>query len=110
MSVILFRGGEVFASGSPEQKPLPPGQTPPRQTPPWADTHQGRHTPAWADHPLGRHRPAQCMLGYTPCPVHAGIHPPAQCMLGYGQQVDGTHPTGMHSCLIKFHSFCDTMY
>ena len=41
-------------------------------------------------HPLGRHPPAQCMLGYTP--------PPAQCMLGYGQQADGTHPTGMHSC------------
>ena len=24
--------------------------------------------------------------------------PPQQCMLGYGQQADGTHPTGMHSC------------
>ena len=44
----------------------------------WADTSPGRHTP------LARHPPAQCMLGYTPCPVHAGIHTsPAQCMLGY---------------------------
>ena len=64
------------------------GIHPPGQTPPWADTPLGRHplwadtTPwadtPWADTPLGR--------------------PPAQCMLGYGQQVGGTHPTGIHSC------------
>ena len=35
------------------------------------------------------------MLGHPP-----GRHPPAQCMLGYGQQAGGTHPTGMHSCLV----------
>ena len=41
-------------------------------------------------------------------PLHAGIHSPlgrhpplAQWMLGYGQQVGGTHPTGMHSCNSK---------
>ena len=28
--------------------------------------------------PPGRHPPAQCMLGYTPCTVHAGIHIPLQ--------------------------------
>ena len=46
-----------------------------------------------ADTPTGRHPypPAQCMLGYNP---------PAQCMLEYGKQADGTHPTGMHSCLL----------
>ena len=50
------------------------GQTPPtpRQT-----SSLGRHPP-----------PAQCMLGCTP---------PADTT-GYGQQADGTHPTGMHSC------------
>ena len=43
------------------------------------------YTPPWADTP-------QCMLGYTPpCPVHAGIH--------MATAADGTHPTGMHSCL-----------
>ena len=27
-----------------------------------------------------------------------------RCMLEYGQQVGGTHPTGMHSCVIVFFS------
>ena len=49
----------------------------------------------------------------TPFPVHAGIHPTTQCMLGHtplpsacwdtpppATAVDGTHPTGMHSCLL----------
>ena len=45
---------------------------PPEQTP-----HQSRHPPG-ADTP--------------PCTVHAGR---------YGQQVDGMHPTGMQSCLLK---------
>ena len=34
----------------------------------------GRH-PHWADTP-GQTPPCQCILGYTPCPVHAGIHTP----------------------------------
>ena len=52
-----------------------PGQTPPGQTP-----------------------PAQCMLGYihTPYPVHAGIH---ATPFPAATAADGTHPTGMHSCL-----------
>ena len=69
--------------------------------------------PLLGRHPLGRHPPppadtptpngqtphkqtplAQCMLGYTPCPVHAGIHPPPPAATA----TDGTHPTGMHSC------------
>ena len=29
-----------------------------------------------------------------------GRHPPVQCMLGYIQQAGGTHPTGMHSCIL----------
>ena len=54
----------------------------PQADTPWADTPQ-------ADTPLGRHPPGRHPLGR---------HPPAQCMLGDGQQVGGTHPTGMHSC------------
>ena len=65
---------------------------------PQADTHlpQSRHP---LGRPPGRHPPAQCMLGYTR-PLHSACWdtPPVQCMLGYGQQVGGTHPTGMHSC------------
>ena len=40
--------------------------------------------------PLGRH----------PLPSACWIHPPAQCMLGYSQQAGGTHPIGIHSCLV----------
>ena len=46
-------------------------------------------------HPPGRHQSGQ---------IPPGRHtPPVQCMLGYGQQADGTHPTGMHSCFFSFH-------
>ena len=87
----------------------PLGRNTPRQVHPLGRHPLGRYTPR-AETPLGSYTPlgrytpwegtppAQCMLGYTLCTVHAGIHPPAQCMLGCGQQVGGTHPTGMHSC------------
>ena len=53
---------------------------------PQADTPGQTPLPPWAD---------------TPRPVHAGIHPlPAQCMPEYGKQAGGTHPTGMHSCIL----------
>ena len=96
VSVILSTGGCLpLVPGGVCHTPhtLPSWQTPPVQTP-----SLGRHTPL-ADTTPGQTPPAQCMLGYTPCPVHAGIHPPAQCMLGYGRQVGSRHPTGMHSCL-----------
>ena len=63
----------------------------PRQTLPWADI-------PWPDTP-------QCMLGYTqPCPVHSGMHTPCPVYAGIhmGTAEDGTHPTGMHSCLTFF--------
>ena len=47
----------------------PPGQTPPRADTPWVGTPQGRHTPP-------------------------GQTPPKIATAG-----DGTHHTGMHSCL-----------
>ena len=78
-----------------------------------APVHAGIHTPL-GRHPLGRHPPAQCMLGYTPpppaqcilgytspCPVHAGNTPPCPVHAGIhmATAADGTHPTGLHSCL-----------
>ena len=83
-----------WAGTAPRQVPPPRAGTPlGRYTPSgqvhplWAGTPPlGRYTP-WQVHPLGRYTPRQ-------------VHPP-QCMLGYGQQAGGTHPTGMHSCLVK---------
>ena len=71
--------GSTWAGTPPE-----PG-TPPRTryTPPGPGTPSGtRYTPWDQVHPPGTR--------YTPQAVHAGR---------YGQQVGGTHPTGMHSCL-----------
>ena len=58
----------------------------PRQTPPWEQTPPAgsRHTPI-IRHPPGSRHPL--------CAVHAGR---------YGQQAGGTHPTGMHTCDLKF--------
>ena len=55
----------------------------------------------WATTPLGRHPPPQAD---TPCPparhprvdTPSGRHPPQQAATA----ADGTHPTGMHSCLV----------
>ena len=60
--------------------PPPPGQTPTGQTPPWADT-------PWADTLPGQIPPGQT----PPLPVHTGIN--------IATAADGTHPTGMHSCI-----------
>ena len=30
-----------------------------------------------------------------------GADPPPSDNMGYGQQADSTHPTGMHSCIMK---------
>ena len=57
--------------------------TPPPHTP------LGRH-PTWADIPPGRHP-----LGQTP----SGRHPPARDPPETATAANGTHPTGMHSCL-----------
>ena len=60
----------------------PPGRHPLGQIPPWEDT-PGQSS-AWEDTPW-----ETCWD--TQCPVHAGIN--------MATAVDGTHPTGMHSCL-----------
>ena len=56
---------------------------PPRQASPWVDTPLGRHPPAQAD-PLRETPPGQ-MTPWADTPTAATA-------------VDGTHPTGMHSC------------
>ena len=72
---------------------------------PWAGT-----CPPGQVHPLGQTSPCPVHAEIhtpPPHPVHAGIPPPSvQCMLGYGQQVGGTHPTGMHSCNHAAFGFC----
>ena len=100
LSVILFTGGrgEYLAgtpragtprAGSPLAGTLLAGTPPPSPradlyTAPRVGTTPGRYTPL-----PGR---------YTP--------PRLQCMLEYGQQAGGTHPTGMHSCVIIFCKRC----
>ena len=81
--VILFTGGSTWAgtpwAGTPSR--YTPWQVHPLAgTPPWAGTPRQVHPPGQV-HPLGKEHP--------PGAVHAGR---------YGQQVGGTHPTGMHSC------------
>ena len=94
LSVILFTGG-VPAGGCllhcmlGYTNPLWAGTPTPWQVHPLAGT-PGRYTPSWQVPPCsGTPWQATPPGRYTP---------PAQCMLGYGQQVGGTHPTGMQSC------------
>ena len=95
---------------------LPQEDTPPSLLPPWADTPRqtlplGRHPPPLGRHPLDIPPPGRHPTGQTP--PWADSHPqdrnpwadtppppPQPDTTGYGQQADGTHPTGMHSCLI----------
>ena len=80
----------------PEQTPPPRADTPreqtlPEQTPPGADTpYPKEQTPPGAD----THSPEQ-----TP-PPRADPPPPGKQTAAYGQRASGTHPTGMHSCLL----------
>ena len=75
--------------------------------------HRGEYLvryPPWQVHPPGRYTTGQVPpLGrYThrQVPPRAGTHPSRYIPQGavhagrYGQQAGGTHPTGMHSCLI----------
>ena len=56
--------------------------------PPGADTPQEQTPPLGADTPQSRPPP-----------------PPQKQTPAYGQRAAGTHPTGMHSCLIFFFAF-----
>ena len=83
----------------------------PGQTHPWADTPLGRHTPV-------RHSPGKTPPEHSPPPgqtCRLGRHSLGRHSLGRhslsrhpsGQKAttaDGTHPTGMHSCLLESYS------
>ena len=58
----------------------------------------GADTPTWAVH-AGIHRPGRHPLGQT-TPPPLGIHSPWAHPPPAATAVDGTHPTGMHSCFI----------
>ena len=64
----------------------------------------GRHPP-WSRHPFpvhaGIHPPPSACWDTPLCSVHAGIHPPP------ATAADGTHPTGMHSCLFCIFLFVE---
>ena len=84
----------------------------------WDTPSPGRH-PTWADTPqaetphgqtlLGRHPQAEMPPGQTPLGRHPGAdtplgrHPPPQ---EAATAADGTHPTGMHSCIFRFILSC----
>ena len=60
-------------------------------------------------HPPGQTPPCPVHAGiHIPCPVHAGIHThcPVHAGIDMATAADGTHPTGMHSCLVN--SSCNT--
>ena len=81
----------------------PQADTPQEQTPPWADTPSWAHPPTGQTpppgqtSPLGRHPPPSAYWDTPPCPVHAGIDMATAAV--------GTHPTGMHSCLLSM-NYC----
>ena len=116
LSLADTPGGHPSHLGrQPPRHILPPGQIPSRADIPQADTPPPGQTPP--SRPPWTHIPFPVHAGiHTPCPLHAGIHipSPAQCMLGIhtspyqvhigihlpvATAADGTHPTGMLSCL-----------
>ena len=92
--------------------PIPCWDTPPRTKGRHSPITRDRHSPLGpeADTPLGPEEdtPSPEPKADTPgqtspwadTPLDKHPIPPPQCMLGYGQQVGGTHPNGMHSCLV----------
>ena len=99
-SAIVFVEGNVFisvchsvrgvsASGSRGCLPLDPEGAHSQ-----ADIPISRHTPIDRHTPLGRHPPGQTPPRQTPLGRTPGKTPPETATA-----VDGTHPTGMHSCL-----------
>ena len=64
-----------------------------------APLHAGIHTPL-GRHLLGRHPLGRRPQADTPLDRHPlGRHPIPSDTTGYGQQADGMHPTGMHTCV-----------
>ena len=106
MSVILFTGEEGVClwcqRGVSATHTHPSADTPPGR-PPWADTPMS--CACWDTHP-----PAQCMLGYTPNPVHAGIHTPRCIVHAEIWSTSGRYASHWNafllSCILPLNSFC----
>ena len=97
--VCLSTGEGVSATHTPVDK-HPLGRhrhIPPGKTSPSGQTPLCRHP--LANTSLGRPPPVD-----TPLPSACWDTPPAQCILEYGQQADGMHLTGMHSCFDAINS------
>ena len=90
LSVILFTGGSTWA-GAPPRDQVPPGTryTPLGSGTPWDQVHspRTRYTPLGPGAPSPRDQ----------------VHPPGTRYTADGY---GTHPTGMHSCLVYNVSVC----
>ena len=59
---------------------------------PWEGGTPQEQTPPWEGAPPQKEAPPQEQT------------PPGKQTLAYGQRAAGTHPTGMHSCLLKMFS------
>ena len=82
LSVILFTGGGVSAS-----------------------VHAGiPHTP-WSRHPPEQTHPRGADTPQEQIPPREQTRPPPPREQTHGQWAAGTHPTGMHSCLVSFSGF-----
>ena len=101
-SVILLTGGCVCLSACWDTHKHPPESRPPwEQTPPRADTPQNQtprnQVPPWTKYtPLGLSTPP-ALSTQPPGPKYT---PTGKQTPAYGQRVAGTHPTGMHSCIM----------
>ena len=107
-------GADTPQSRPPGRRHPPGANTPQEKTPPGADTPQektlprSRHPPPSSRHdPRSRHpqsrnppRPETPPLANTPLGADTPPPPPTVHAGRYGQQVGGTHPTGMHTCYI----------
>ena len=95
----LVRGGAWSGPGG-YLADTPPDQTPPRPDTPWTRQTPDQ-TPPRPDNPRTRHPPDQTPPPDQTHPTPGTRHSPwEQQTPEYGLRAAGTHPTGMHSCII----------
>ena len=94
--VCLSTGGEGVSASVHAGIYTPcPRNRPPRSRPPWT------RDPPGADPPGSRPPRTRDPPGSR--------HPPGKQTSAYGQRAAGTHPTGMHSCVLRISSSVVTM-
>ena len=103
---FCFTGGGVFClnacwdTNPPWTRPPPPGS---RHPPPGADPPDQAPPPEQTYTPPSRHHPPRSRHFPPGADVPRNRHhhpPPGKQTPAYGLRVAGTHPTGMHSCLM----------